>query len=93
MSVLDLGAAPGGWSLYASEQLSHLGTVVAVDLLSLDKTLQSTHSDISSRIKANLQSNFHYVQGDFTNSDVLTMQQIVQQMAKKKVGVRMLGLI
>ena len=70
MSVLDLGAAPGGWSLYASEQLSHLGTVVAVDLLSLDKTLQSTHSDISSRIKANLQSNFHYVQGDFTNNDV-----------------------
>ena len=56
--------------LYASEQLSHLGTVVAVDLLSLDETLQSTHSDISSRIEANLQSNFHYVQGDFTNNDV-----------------------
>ena len=72
MSVLDLGAAPGGWSLYASEQLNSSlgGTIVAVDLLSLDETLQSTHSDISSRIEANLQSNFHYVQGDFTNNDV-----------------------
>ena len=72
MSVLDLGAAPGGWSLYASEQLNSSlgGTVVAVDLLSLDETLQSTHSDILSRIEANLQSNFHYVQGDFTNNDV-----------------------
>ena len=66
--ILDLGASPGGWSLYASTQLKVDlgGAVVAVDLLSLDETLHAGNSDISSRIRANLQSNFHFVQGDFT---------------------------
>ena len=68
--ILDLGAAPGGWSFYASTQLKVDlgGAVVAVDLLSLDETLHAGYSDISSRIRANLQSNFHFVQGDFTMS-------------------------
>jgi 23S rRNA (uridine2552-2'-O)-methyltransferase len=66
--ILDLGAAPGGWSLYASTELrvDLGGAVVAVDLLSLEETLHSGYSDISSRIRANLQSNFHFIQGDFT---------------------------
>ena len=66
--ILDLGAAPGGWSLYASTQLKVDlgGAVVAVDLLSLDETLHAGDIDVSSRIRANLQSNFHFVQGDFT---------------------------
>ncbi|HDQ14398.1 MAG TPA: RlmE family RNA methyltransferase [Sediminispirochaeta sp.] len=30
--VLDIGAAPGSWSMYAAEQVSPQGSVVAVDL-------------------------------------------------------------
>lgn len=71
MIVLDIGAAPGGWSLYASTQLNPRigGAVVAVDLLDIDETLSSNNNntDISLRIKDNLGSNFHFVQGDFTN--------------------------
>jgi 23S rRNA (uridine2552-2'-O)-methyltransferase len=69
--ILDLGAAPGGWSLYASTQLKLDlgGAVVAVDLLSLDETLHACNSDITSRIKAYLHSNFHFIQGDFTGNE------------------------
>ena len=35
MSVLDLGAAPGGWSQYASRIVGENGRVVAVDLLDM----------------------------------------------------------
>ena len=70
MLVLDLGACPGGWSLYASTILKPNlgGSLVAVDLLPLDETLQSQHSDVYARIKDNLQSNFQFIQGDFTDS-------------------------
>lgn len=34
--VVDLGAAPGSWSQYASHQVGPQGSVIAVDLLSLD---------------------------------------------------------
>ena len=33
MVVVDLGAAPGGWSQYAAKVLNGKGTVVALDLL------------------------------------------------------------
>jgi 23S rRNA (uridine2552-2'-O)-methyltransferase len=33
MSVVDLGAAPGGWSDYALEKVGDKGTVVALDIL------------------------------------------------------------
>lgn len=33
MAVVDLGAAPGGWSQYVAKQLDGKGRVVAVDLL------------------------------------------------------------
>lgn len=36
MTVLDLGAAPGGWSQVAARVLGHGGRVVAVDLLAMD---------------------------------------------------------
>ena len=70
MLVIDLGACPGGWSLYASTILKPNlgGSLVAVDLLPLDETLQSQHSDIYARIKDNLLSNFQFIQGDFTDS-------------------------
>jgi 23S rRNA (uridine2552-2'-O)-methyltransferase len=35
MTVLDLGAAPGGWSQVAAQKVGHAGKVVAVDLLEL----------------------------------------------------------
>ena len=35
-SVVDLGAAPGSWSQYASEQIGSEGHVVAVDMLTMD---------------------------------------------------------
>jgi 23S rRNA (uridine2552-2'-O)-methyltransferase len=33
MTVLDLGAAPGGWSQYAAKKLSGNGRIIALDLL------------------------------------------------------------
>lgn len=36
MTVVDLGAAPGGWSQYAAEKVGDHGRVVALDLLSID---------------------------------------------------------
>lgn len=84
--ILDLGAAPGGWSLYASTQLQHNlgGTIVAVDLLSLDETLNSKGSDITSRIRANMHSNFQFIQGDFTMSH--TRERIIDAMSKNITG-------
>jgi 23S rRNA (uridine2552-2'-O)-methyltransferase len=35
--IVDLGAAPGGWSQYASRALAGRGTVIAVDLLAMDR--------------------------------------------------------
>lgn len=35
-TVVDLGAAPGGWSQYAAAKLGPSGTLIAVDLLPLD---------------------------------------------------------
>lgn len=34
--MVDLGAAPGGWSQYAAQRLAGQGRVVAVDLLPMD---------------------------------------------------------
>lgn len=36
MTVVDLGAAPGGWTQYAAEKLGGQGTLVALDLLPMD---------------------------------------------------------
>ncbi|MCC4799682.1 23S rRNA (uridine(2552)-2'-O)-methyltransferase [Enterovibrio norvegicus] len=36
MTVVDLGAAPGGWSQYAAEQVGDNGQVVACDILPMD---------------------------------------------------------
>jgi 23S rRNA (uridine2552-2'-O)-methyltransferase len=37
--VLDLGAAPGSWSLYASQQVGPAGKVLAVDLSEISEAL------------------------------------------------------
>ncbi len=36
MSIVDLGAAPGGWSQYAAAKLAGQGLIVALDLLPMD---------------------------------------------------------
>ncbi len=36
MTVVDLGAAPGGWSQYSVEQVGLQGKVIACDLLAMD---------------------------------------------------------
>ncbi len=40
--VLDLGAAPGSWSLYASQRVGPAGRVLAVDLQELRQTFPDT---------------------------------------------------
>lgn len=36
MRIVDLGAAPGGWSQYATRKLDGRGTIVATDILPMD---------------------------------------------------------
>jgi 23S rRNA (uridine2552-2'-O)-methyltransferase len=36
MTVVDLGAAPGGWSQYAARRIGDKGLVVALDILAMD---------------------------------------------------------
>lgn len=36
MTVVDLGAAPGGWSQYAAHRLKGKGNIIALDLLPMD---------------------------------------------------------
>ncbi len=36
MTVVDLGAAPGGWSQYVVQQLGNKGRIIACDLLPID---------------------------------------------------------
>lgn len=40
MTVVDLGAAPGGWSQVASEKVGEVGRVIALDLLPMDSFAQ-----------------------------------------------------
>ena len=70
MNVIDLGASPGSWSLYASTQVKE-GTLVAVDLLSLDKT----------EISLNLPT-FEFIQGDFTHTR--TKEMIIETLDQER---------
>lgn len=36
MAVVDLGAAPGGWSQYAAERLGKSGRIIALDILPME---------------------------------------------------------
>ncbi|AHE68266.1 23S rRNA (uridine(2552)-2'-O)-methyltransferase RlmE [Legionella oakridgensis] len=37
MTVVDLGAAPGGWTQYVAEKLGGRGTIIALDLLPMEE--------------------------------------------------------
>ena len=59
--AIDLGAAPGGWSVYASKRIGPSGKLVAVDLLPLDqKTMRSLESDES-------MADFYFARADFNS--------------------------
>lgn len=53
--VLDLGAAPGGWSQIALERVGEEGLVVGVDL---------------QKIKPFPEENFQFIRGDFTKKEI-----------------------
>ena len=36
MVIVDLGAAPGGWSQFAAKKVGHQGKIIAIDLLEMD---------------------------------------------------------
>ena len=60
MRIVDLGAAPGGWSIYASTQLDPTlgGAVVAVDLLPLSpEVLSRMHRGLGGSASAFLREN------------------------------------
>jgi len=61
ISVIDIGAAPGSWSQYASKVVKN-GTVISIDLKKMEKinnTIQIegdfTEPNIQEKIKNNLQ--------------------------------------
>tara|TARA_Y100001954_G_scaffold43718_1_gene45396 strand:+ start:2366 stop:2977 length:612 start_codon:yes stop_codon:yes gene_type:complete len=70
MFVLDIGAAPGSWSQYASKVIKH-GKVISVDLKEMDEiknTIQIkgdfTKPDIQKKIKDNLNKDLDIVMSD-----------------------------
>ncbi len=63
-TVIDLGAAPGGWTQFAAKKIHSDGVLIAVDLLPLDDmTVNAITNDQSGPL-------FHAIQGDFTNNSV-----------------------
>ena len=79
MRVVDLGAAPGSWSLYASQQVGPAGKVLAIDL-------QAITQGFSPNVKV--------VQGDAFDlgSETLALfapyDVILSDMAPKTTGVK-----
>ena len=70
MFVLDIGAAPGSWSQYASKVIKH-GKVISIDLKEMNEiknTIQIrgdfTEPDIQKKIKDNLNKDLDIVMSD-----------------------------
>jgi len=61
LRILDLGAAPGSWSLYVLRKIKTEGLLVSVDLSPLSREFDKGLFD---------QSNFHFIQGDITDETV-----------------------
>ena len=75
-TVVDLGASPGGWSLYASRMLGDGGGIVAVDLLSIDPSTES--------VLDGAMADFHFVQGDFRTA--LVKEWIADGLSRGRTG-------
>jgi len=64
--VLDLGAAPGGWTKYVAQILGSDGLLIAIDLLPLDdRTVTFVEKSVST-------PRFHFIQGDFNSQSIKT---------------------
>ena len=67
LKILDLGAAPGSWSLYILRKFSQLGksasalSLVAIDLAPLSRSCDQGLFD---------SNGFIFIQGDFTQSEI-----------------------
>jgi 23S rRNA (uridine2552-2'-O)-methyltransferase len=59
--ILDLGAAPGSWSLYTLRRIGQTGSLTALDLSSLSRQYDKGLFD---------GENFHFVQGDMTAPEI-----------------------
>ena len=62
MTIVDLGAAPGGWSQFAAQVLKGQGRIVALDILPMDalegvEFIQGdfTHSEVLQALREKLQ--------------------------------------
>ena len=44
MNIVDLGAAPGGWSQYAACKVSNKGNLIAIDVLDME-AINNVHLD------------------------------------------------
>lgn len=59
MTILDLGASPGGWSQVCLDRLRGRGRVIGVDLLDLDARVAT-------------RPHLHFIQGDLRQSETLS---------------------
>ncbi|POY75671.1 putative 23S rRNA (uridine(2552)-2'-O)-methyltransferase [Rhodotorula taiwanensis] len=71
MTVVDLGAAPGGWIQAADQVLNGKGTIIGCDLLPLHTSIPKDDGSI------------RFVQGDFTTSAV---QERVRRIVEEETG-------
>lgn len=55
-AVLDLGSAPGSWTMYALERCGRAGRVVSIDLSPLSETVRS--------------EKLHFLQGDLYSAEI-----------------------
>ena len=63
-TILDLGAAPGGWTQVCLERIKARGKVVAVDLLQLDSRVVAAGQDRGDALK--------FIKGDVRDPEVQT---------------------
>jgi 23S rRNA (uridine2552-2'-O)-methyltransferase len=80
MHVLDLGAAPGSWSLYAARRIGSTGKLLAVDLLPLAVSLPPNAAFLTGDVFALDDAPL----GEFAPYDV-----VLSDMAPKTTGTRL----
>ena len=69
--MLDLGAAPGSWSLYAAKQIGDAGRVLAIDLspeFARSATMQRSHK--ATRYPSRAKPSRHFAPYDVVLSDM-----------------------
>mmetsp|Transcript_28719 Transcript_28719/g.66651 ORF Transcript_28719/g.66651 Transcript_28719/m.66651 type:complete len:345 (-) Transcript_28719:7-1041(-) len=75
MSVLDLGCAPGSWSIYASRRIGRRGQVVGLDLLPVTTVLPNNVQTMVADV--------HHLEG----IDIPVVDVLMSDMAPSTIGV------